>query len=129
MSCPDRPASRSAVTGWCGLTAAHRAAWRSGKCPFSAGTGDMAGRAASLCPALHKWFPACCPASWLRPLGAKRRALDDHSPETLLAGAAALAAKRIVGDTVALIEEERPFFLALLAHSRHGGSFLPFLSM
>ena len=89
----------------------------------------MAGRAASLCPALHKWFPACCPASWLRPLGAKRRALDDHSPETLLAGAAALATKRIVGDTVALIEEERPFFLALLAHSRHGGSFLPFLSM
>ena len=73
--------------------------------------------------------PACCPASCLRPLGAKRRALDDHSPETLLAGAAALAAKRIVGDTVALIEEERPFFLALLAHSRHGGSFLPFLSM
>ena len=42
--------------------------------------------------------------------------------------AAALAAKRIVGDTVALIEEERPFFLALLAHSRHGGSFLPLLS-
>ena len=56
------------------------------------------------------------------------RTSDQTRPKTLLAGAAALAAKRIVGDTVALIEEERPFFLALLAHSRHGGSFLPLLS-
>ena len=128
MSCRCRPASRSSGKVWCGLTAAHTAAWRSRRCSFSAGTGDRAGRAAGRCPSLHKRIPAHSPASWLCPLGMKRRALDDNSPENLLAGAAAPAAKGIVGDTVALVEEERPFFFALLAHPRHGGSFLPFLS-
>ena len=61
--------------------------------------------------------------------GAVARTFGNDSAETLFALMDALAAERVIGDTVALVEEERPFFLALLAHSRHGGSFLPFLSM
>ena len=128
MSCPRCPANRSSVKGWCGLTAEHRAASRSAICPFSAGNGDRAGRAVSQYQAPHRCFSAYPPASWLRPLGHKGRAVDDLRPETLLALPAALPAQVVVGDTVAVIEEKSPFRFPLLAHSWHGGSFLPFLS-
>lgn len=72
---------------------------------------------------------AYCLASWLCPLENIQRTVDHNSPETLLAGIAALAAKVVIGGTVVLAEEERPFFLALLAHSQHGGPFLPVSSV
>ena len=58
------------------------------------------------------------------PLGVEQRAIYHNGPEALFAVAAAFAAKGIVSNAVAVIEEKGPFPLALLAHSRHGGSFL-----
>lgn len=53
------------------------------------------------------------------PLSPVQRAQDDRGPEALLALVPAPAAKPVVGDTVAVVEEERPFQFSLFAHARH----------
>lgn len=47
---------------------------------------------------------------------------DDHrSTETLFAVVDALAAQGVIGDASTVIQEERPFFFSLFAHTRHSG--------
>ena len=46
-------------------------------------------------------------------------AKDNDCPEALLAIAGAASAKRVVGDAVSMVEEERPFQAFFSAHSRH----------
>ena len=46
---------------------------------------------------------------------------DHHSAEALLAVVNAPAAKGVIGDAPPVIQEERPFFLSLFAHTRHNG--------
>jgi len=47
------------------------------------------------------------------------RAKHHDCPEALLAAVDAATAKRIVGNAVSVVEEERPFQPPLLVHSRH----------
>jgi len=47
------------------------------------------------------------------------RAKDNNCPEALLAAVDAATAKGIVGNAVAVVEEERPFQPPLFIHSRH----------
>ena len=53
-------------------------------------------------------------------LGLVAGAFYDQSPEALLAAVDAFPAQVVVCNTVAVIEEERPFQFSLFAHSRHG---------
>lgn len=53
--------------------------------------------------------------------GVVMRADDHHSAEALLAVVNAPAAKGVIGDAPPVIQEERPFFLSLFAHTRHNG--------
>ena len=52
-------------------------------------------------------------------LGKILRTFDHDCPEALLAIAGAASAKRVVGDAVSMVEEERPFQAFFSAHSRH----------
>ncbi len=51
--------------------------------------------------------------------GAVARALDNKGAVALFALMDAFAAKLVIGDTVAVIQEERPFLFSLFAHSWH----------
>lgn len=58
------------------------------------------------------------------------RADDHRSTETLFAVVDALAAQGVIGDASTVIQEERPFFFSLFAHTRHSGLLsLQFLSL
>ena len=56
---------------------------------------------------------------------------DDHrSTETLFAVVETSAAQGVIGDASTVIQEERPFFFSLFAHTRHSGLLsLQFLSL
>ena len=45
------------------------------------------------------------------------RTFDNDSAETLLALMDALAAERVIGDTVAVIQKKRPFLFSLFTHA------------
>lgn len=49
--------------------------------------------------------------------GAVVRTFDNDSAETLLALMDALAAERVIGDTVAVIQKKRPFLFSLFTHA------------
>ncbi len=49
--------------------------------------------------------------------GAVARTFDNDSVETLLALMDALAAERVIGDTVAVIQKKRPFLFSLFTHA------------
>ena len=58
------------------------------------------------------------------------RADDHRSTETLFAVVDALAAQGVIDDASTVIQEERPFFFSLFAHTRHSGLLsLQFLSL
>ena len=46
-----------------------------------------------------------------------KRTFDNDSAETLLALMDALAAERVIGDTVAVIQKKRPFLFSLFTHA------------
>ena len=63
------------------------------------------------------WTRKCGVVSIFGAFGAVARTFDNDSAETLLARMDALAAERVIGDTVAVIQKKRPFLFSLFTHA------------
>ena len=69
-------------------------------------------------PGLVRWWTRNCGVvSIFGAFGAVARTFDNDSAETLLALMDALAAERVIGDTVAVIQKKRPFLFSLFTHA------------